>query len=128
MNLVRCQDQKGETLEEFYAEMSLHDGYDGVEGGKTMLALMERLRAVPYEKPVYGLTSIGRLVLLSKDSSIPPWHVVIYAVNKKRYAVECYLHEDEAPWPGAYVRGEAESEDEILPMILSAMERSRGWE
>jgi hypothetical protein len=32
-----------------------------------------------------------------------------------------------APWPQAYVKGEARSEDEAVRMIEVAMDKSEGW-
>lgn len=97
-----------------------------------MLSLLARLRSLPEGRTVYALTSINRLCLLSEDMTdenprMPAWHVIVYAPSPDRYAVEYLLPDHAAPWPGAMVRGEAESEDEIVKMIVAAMEKSEGW-
>ncbi len=51
MHLIRCQDQKQQTLEEFYAEIAENDRVlrEGAEG---MLSLIERLRELPAKSQV----------------------------------------------------------------------------
>ncbi len=128
MYLTRCQDQKSQTLEEFYMEMS-HGDEDSVfpEVSRTMLDLIARLRALPDERRVYGLTSHDRLVLLAQDTYRSPWLVILSALDKRNYFVSYLLPERLAPWPHAYVNGEAQSEDEAVQMILTAMDKSEGW-
>jgi hypothetical protein len=124
MHLTRCQDQKRQTLEEFYTEPT-----EAVtrEGGQAMLALLARLRALPDERRVYGLTSLYRLCFLAEDTWQSPWFVIVAALNQRNYYIEYLMPERDAPWPRAYIRGEARSEDEAVQMILTAMERSEGW-
>lgn len=128
MHLTRCQDQKSKTLNEFYTEISQHTHPVDREGGKAMLDLIGRLVALPGERRVYGLTSHYRLCLLAQDSSQSPWFVIISALNKKNYYVEYLMPERVAPWPHAYVRGEARSEDDAMRIIMIAMEKSEGWD
>lgn len=118
MHLTRCQDQKSQTLEEFYGEH---------EGERAMLDLIERLRALPDERRAYGLTSHYHLWLLAQDTYVSPWYVSFIAANKQHYTIEYRMPESEAPWPHAHIRGVATSEDEAVQMILTAMEKSGGW-
>ncbi len=124
MHLTRCHDQKSKTLDEFYGEMSQSDKPVTREGGKAMLALMARLRALPNERRVYGLTSHYRLCLLAQDSAETSWFVIVAALDARNFFVEYLMPECVAPWPHAYVRGEARSEDEAVQMILTGMEKS----
>src|SRR5258706_5097327 len=117
MHLTRCQDHPSKTLDEFYAEVSRHDHPVEREGGKVMLDFIIRLRALPDERLVYGLTSHYRLCLLAEDNSRSPWFVIISALDKRNYNVEYLMPERVAPWPHAYVRGEASSEEEAVQMI-----------
>ncbi|MDX2111882.1 MAG: hypothetical protein SFY80_16760 [Verrucomicrobiota bacterium] len=126
MHLVRCHDQKSKTLDEFYKEISEHDRVDR-EIGMAMLSLLARLRALPDGRDVWGLTSHYRLCLLATDSSETPWFVTVVALNERNYFLEYLMPERLAPWPHAYVRGEALSEDDAVRMILIGMERSEGW-
>lgn len=127
MHLTRCHDQKPKTLDEFYGELSQSDEPVTREGGTTMLTLIKRLRLMPNEQHVYGLTSHQRLCLLAEDSSETPWFVIVAALDTQNYFVEYLMPERVAPWPRAYVRGEAHSENEAVKMILTGMEKSEGW-
>jgi len=120
MHITRCQDQKSKTLDEFYTEVSEN-------GGEAMLDLLTRLRALPDKRRVYGLTSLARLCLLAEDTYTSPWFVIVSALDKRNYFVEYLMPERVAPWPHAYVRGEARTEDDAVQMIVTAMERSEGW-
>jgi hypothetical protein len=127
MHLSHCQDQKSQTLEEFYYEISQQDSVMSREGGAAMLGILARLRGLPDERRVYGLTSHHRLCLLSEDTYRSPWFVIISALNNRNYYIEYLMPPHVAPWPHARVRGEAESEDQAVEMILTAMEMSEGW-
>lgn len=129
MHITRCQDQKHCTLEEFYGK-DVHPedprphGYD--DHG-AMLALLQRLRAMPDERHVYGLTSELGLCLLSHDTQSAPAFVKVHTVSKTMYFIEYLVPPHKAPWPQAYVTGMASSEDEAVQMILLGMEKSGGW-
>ena len=127
MHLTRCQDQKSKTLDEFYTEISEHDGPVDREIGKTMLSLLARLRALQDERRVYGLTSHYHLGLHAEDSYKSPCFVVISALDSRNYFIEYLMPERIAPWPLAYIRGQAQSEDAAVRMILTAIEKSEGW-
>lgn len=120
-------DQKSATLDKFYTETSELDTYSNREGSKAMLDLMARLRALPDERLFFGLTSHSRLCLLAKDTYQSPWFVIISALDKSNYFVEYLMPQHIAPWPNAYVRGEARSEDSAVQMIVTAIEKSEGW-
>jgi hypothetical protein len=128
MHLTRCQDQKTKTLDEFYAEISQHDDPVDQMCGKVMLSLIGRLRALPDDRHVYGLTSLYWLCLLAHDTyQSSPWFVKFIASDKQTYFIEYLMPERLAPWQKAYVRGEAHSESEAVQMILTAMDKSEGW-
>lgn len=127
MHLTGCQDQKSQTLDEFYTEVSRQESFVCREGGKAMLDLIARLRALPDERRVFGLTSHHRLCLLAEDTYRSPWFVIFSALDKRNYFVEYLMPERIAPWPHAYVRGEPRSEGEAVRMIVTAMEKSEGW-
>ncbi len=115
MQLIKCQDQKKQTLDEFYMEISLHEGFEKV--GKSMIDLINKLRAVSDDRQVFGLNSLYRLCLLSKDAGQSPWYVIIAAIGEQMYRIEYLLPERHAPWPDAYVMGEARSEDEAVEIF-----------
>jgi hypothetical protein len=97
------------------------------EIGRVMLSLIGRLRAFPDERQVFGLTSHLRLCLLADDTWKSPWYVIVSALDSRNYTVEYLMPQPVAPWPQAYVRGEARSEDDAVKMVLTAMEKSEGW-
>src|ERR1051325_9606867 len=117
MHLTRCQDQKSKTLEEFYTERAQCGEPVSREGGQAMLGLLARLRALPDDRRVYGLTSLYRLCLLAEDTYTSPWFVIVSALDKRNYYVEYLMPEAIAPWPHAFVRGEARSEHDAVQMI-----------
>lgn len=127
MRLTRCHDQKSKTLDEFYGELSVSDEPVTRQIGRTMLSLLARLRALPDDRHVWGLTSHYRLSLLAADSFETPSFVTVVALDERNYCVEYLMPEGVAPWPRAYVRGEARSEDEAVQMIQTGMEKSEGW-
>jgi hypothetical protein len=127
MRIIPCQDQKTQTLEEFYGDLSRRDGFVLREGSKAMLGLIARLQSMSDDKVVFGLTSHHRLVLLAEDTYQSPWFVIISALDSQNYHVEFRMPAAAAPWPGAYVRGECRTQDDAVRMIETAMERSEGW-
>ena len=127
MHLERCKDQQSQTLDQFYERIA----NSGIESDRTrgnaMLALIARLRALPDERCVWGLTSLHRLCLLAHDTYKSPWFVIVVASDPSLYYIEYLMPAAVAPWLHAYVQGEARSEDDAIRMILIAMERSEGW-
>jgi hypothetical protein len=118
MYVTRCQDQKSKTLDEFYADIA--DYPPDRECGTAMLNLIARLRELPDERRIYGLTSHYRLCLLAEDTYRSSCFVIVIALDKRNYFIEYLM-------PESAVRGEARSENEALQMILLAMEKSGGW-
>src|SRR5262245_21261336 len=127
MHLTRCHDQKSKTLEQFYGELSVSDEPVTRQIGQTMLSLLARLRALPNERRVWGLTSHYRLGLHASNSYETPCFVTAFGLDARNYLIEYLMPERVAPWPHAYVTGQACSEDEAVQMILTGMEKSEGW-
>ena len=127
MHLTGCKDQSKQPFDDFYTEVLQWENVVGREVGAVMLALIARLRALPNDRRVFGLTSHLRLCLLAEDSWKSPWFVIVSALDKNNYYVDYLMPDHIAPWPRAYVRGEARSEDETVRMIEIAMEKSEGW-
>lgn len=127
MQLTRCSEQTRATLDEFYLKLVQSDDVVSQQMGEAMLALIGRLRALDDSRVVFGLTSHYHLCLLAEDTSQSNWLVKIIAADKRCYYLEYLLPDLIAPWPKAYVKGEAHSEDEAVRMILLAMEKSEGW-
>ena len=92
-----------------------------------MLDLLARLRALPDERCVYGLTSHDRVCFLAQDTYLSPWFVIFRAIWNHDYYVEYLMPERYAPWPNAHIYGNPRSADAAVQMILTAMEKSEGW-
>jgi hypothetical protein len=127
MRLLDGKDQSRRTLEEFYGGLAREETYALREIGKAMLSLIRRLKALPDERVVYGLTSHEKLGLLAEDSYRSPCYVVVSALKHRSYVVVYLMPASSAPWPDGCVSGRAQSEDEAVRMIEIAMERSEGW-
>jgi hypothetical protein len=125
MDLRRCQDQKSQSLEAFYSELSQEDAFR--KRGKAMLEIVRRLQDSPNQERVYGLTSHDRLCLLAEDTYTAGWFVRISALDRQNYMIEYLMPERISPWPCAYVRGEAGSLEIATEMILIGIQQSEGW-
>jgi hypothetical protein len=127
MHLLACKDQKEQPFDAFYREVTQWEKPTSREIGAVMLALIDRLRALPNDRRVFGLTSHLRLCLLAEDTYRSPWFVIISALDSRNYFVEYLMPAHVAPWPHAYVKGEPRSEDDAVRMIEIAMDKSEGW-
>jgi hypothetical protein len=128
MQLVHCKDQAPLPMERFYGDAAQHEDDFVRRRARLMLDLIARLRALPDDRCVWGLTSHMSLCLLSQDDCFSPRYVVVEALDRRCCFVEYRMPSALAPWQGAYVRGEARSEDEAVQMIVTAIDRSGGWE
>lgn len=126
MFLERCTDQASASLDAFYERAAAGDSDGAFQSGQVMLDLINRLRALDDHRRAWGLTSHLHLCLLAQDSYKSPWYVRFIA-DRNYYSVEYLMPAAVAPWPNAYVRGEARSADEAVQMILTAMDRCGGW-
>jgi hypothetical protein len=126
MRLTLSSDQPSKTIDEFYQELASHGESVDQECGRAMLSLIANLRALPDEREVWALTSHYHMRLLSSDTYRSPWYVSVIAIGDQ-YSVEYRMPERLAPWPGAQVRGEADTEQEAVTMVMRAMDLSEGW-
>jgi hypothetical protein len=127
MHITRCRDQKSRTLDEFYSDLSVQENPVSRESGNAMLSLLTRLRARPEVWRAFGLTSHHRLCFHAEDDYRSPSFVTISVLDQRNYFVEYLMPERLAPWPNAYVKGEATPEEEAIAMVVRAMEQSGGW-
>jgi hypothetical protein len=128
MQLVHCKDQATLPMERFYGDAAQHEGDFVRSRARLMIDLIARLRALPDDRCAWGLTSHMSLCLLSQDDCSSPRYVVVEALAQRCYFVEYLMPPALAPWRGAYVRGEARSEDEAVQMVVIAIDRSGGWD
>lgn len=127
MELLGLLTRKESPLDDFYRSVVERWDKRWADGASAMQILIARLRELPSPDRAYAQTSHARLCLLSNDASDSPWLLIISALDEHHYVIEYLMPGHLAPWPGAYVRGEARSIDEAFKMILIGMERSGGW-
>jgi len=120
--LCDCTCQSEETLEEHFS--ALNRKY---VNGQGTLAVIERLRALPDDRLVYGLTSVDRLCLLSQDDYTTPWWVVLTSHSARDFTVECRMPADQAPWRSAKITGKTEDLSKAVEMLVESLKVSRGW-
>ena len=125
---MHCKDQALLPMEQFYGEATQHEDNFVRTRANLMIDLVARLRALPDDRFVWGLTSHMALCLLSQDDCSSPRYVVVEALGQGCYFVEYLMPRALAPWQGACVRGEARSEDVAVQMVITAMDRSGGWD
>lgn len=120
LQLIQCKDQRGPSLEEFYAFARCHQP----EPAEAMLDLVANLRAEKDTRQPFVLTSHFRLVLLAQDDYRSPWLVIAEPLGDGRLAVE---HLVLGRPPDRPVRKEAGSAKKAVPLALQAMQESGGW-
>jgi hypothetical protein len=75
MQRIGCE-CTGREFKQPYEETASSPRTDNRACGQAMLALFERLEALPDQRQVWVLNSMCRLCLLSEDD-YTPWHVVV---------------------------------------------------
>jgi hypothetical protein len=126
MVLARCKDQGTETLDAFYEGFAKRGTAVGTDG-RAMLDLFAALQMWSDTRQVWGLTSLAALYLLSSDDSSSPRYVKVLALSYGGYEIEYLMPAEIAPWPQAWVRGEAATVHDAVRMLGVAMDRSGGW-
>lgn len=67
MPIIRCKDQKRQTLEEYYNEWVSEKNQVAADIGKSMLKIIDLINDTFLETKIYGLTSHAHLLLFSQD-------------------------------------------------------------
>jgi hypothetical protein len=125
MRRASCQSR--ETLDQFYAALETPEQDEFTRGmGRAMRELLPLLDQAFGTTPVWGLTSLHRLVLLSEDDFTSPWYVTVAALPGE-YIIEYRMRDTDAPWPEATVRGVAASKEQAVAWAKIACHRSGGW-
>lgn len=126
MPLIRCSEQKRQTLEEFYTEFIPDKVKTFADGGTPMLKVLQLINETFKETTIYGLTSHATLILLNGNSSLSPWFVALNGPEDE-YFIEYMMAPEKAPWPHAKIKGSTKSLDELKKYIVIAMIESKGW-
>jgi len=125
VQLVRCREQRQQTLDEFYEELLRSSNFIAKDCGKAMLDLIGALRAWPESWKLWGQTD-GYHLCLRPEDKLGPWLVRLLG-HGKEYVIDYRMADKDAPWPGAIVSGEAKSLAEAIDRVRIAIDRSGGW-
>lgn len=129
MPIIRNTKQsKDKDLHSFYTELT-NDGNDVVTKtiGNNMLAFIEMLNQTFVETQIWGLTSLYRLVLQTKDQWDSKWFVIVNCIGNHEYYFEYLMPDDKRPWENATVKGVAQNLADAKKYLLIAMKESGGW-
>src|SRR5688572_281702 len=107
MPLERISDQKSQTLEGFYLDVSKESSVVSKDIGKTMLDFIREINEIFPNTVIWALTSLYRLVLLSNDDWKSKWYVIVSCLNNKEIYIEYLMPANQGPWPDATVKGTA---------------------
>jgi len=129
MPIVRNSKQSiDKDLHSFYAELT-NDSNAVVTKtiGNNMLALIEMINQTFVETQIWGLTSLYRLVLQTKDQWDSEWFVIVNCIGNTEYYFEYLMTDDKKPWENATVKGVTQNLTEAKKYLLIAMKESGGW-
>ena len=133
MPLIRCTEQKSQTLEEFYKGFIPNGTETFANVGTPMLQVLKLINDTFTETVIYGLTSHSTLVLQNEDNWESPWFVAIKGIvtipngQRNEYYIEYAMPSESQPWQNATVKGETTSLTELKKYIIIAMTESKGW-
>lgn len=128
MPITRSSEQKSETLEEFYKELTSNT-VTLVENeiGKSILSFISMVNETFIETTLYGLTSHYALLIRATDKWADDWFVTVYSIGEKKFQFEYKMTETKSPWKYAIVKGQANNIDEARSYLIIAMTESEGW-
>lgn len=126
MPLIRCSEQKRQTLEEFYTEFIPDNVQRFADGGTSMLKILELINATFTQTVIYGLTSQATLLLLGENNSLCQWYVALNGLENE-YFIKYSMTIEKQPWADAKVTGVTTSLDELKRYLIIAMHESGGW-
>ncbi len=129
MPIIRNTKQsEDKDLNRFYTELT-SDNNDVITKtiGNNMLAFIEMINQTFVDTQIWGLTSLYRLVLQTKDQWDTEWFVIISCIGSNEYYFEYLMTDDKRPWENATVKGVTQNLTEAKKYLLIAMRESCGW-
>jgi len=129
MPIVRNSKQSTDKdLYSFYAELTDNSNEIVTKTiGNNMLAFIEMINQTFLVTQIWGLTSLYRLVLQTKDQWDSEWFVIINCIGNNEYYFEYLMPPDKKPWDDATVKGVTQNLTEAKKYLLIAMKESGGW-
>lgn len=92
-----------------------------------MLAFIEMINQTFCETQIWGLTSLYRLALQTKDQWDSECFVIVNCIGNNEYYFEYLMTADKKPWDNATVNGVTQNLKEAKKYLLIAMKESGGW-
>ena len=128
MPIIRIIDQKKETLEEFYKELTNEKASIIQNGiGRTMLSFLSMVNNTFLNTTIYGCTSHDALCIQAEDHWESGWYIVIQDYGDQKFQFEYKMPETKSPWRYAIVKGQANTIEEARDFLIIAMTESGGW-
>ncbi|MGB8192724.1 MAG: hypothetical protein WCF67_12430 [Chitinophagaceae bacterium] len=129
MPLIRSSDQKSQSLEAFYQELT-NESSSVVEKaiGTAMLSFIEMVNQTFKQTTLYGLTSHYRLIIQKSESWKGDWYVAVHSIGDGNFQFEYKMPESSSPWKYAAVTGQANTIEDAKEYLVIAMVESEGWE
>jgi len=115
------------SLDDFYGPKGHLETVQRYPTQVAMLLLIRALRADHSPLRAYGMTHMHQLGLRAVDDAAAPEFIRVIASSEDSYFVEFRMPEEKAPWPHAWVKGEATSTEDAKNMVLTAMRLSGAW-
>lgn len=116
------------TIDDFYGESGYLESIQRYPSQLAMRLLIDRLRLSESPLSAYGMTHMHELGLRTVDDAKTQEFVTISASDQHSYFIRYLMPEAQAPWPYAWVLGEANSVDDAAAMVLTAFKLSGAWE
>lgn len=123
MKITRCSCQGGESLEEEFAK-----GRRCLTDVNKMREFLNYLGDLEFSKPIYGLTSVDRICLLSQDDYSTPWWVIVSRhQGDTDYKIETRIPRDKRPWLNCQLESCTPSAREAAVIVRNSLDFSEGW-
>ena len=128
MPILRNSEQsKHQDLYSFYTELSDSNEIVSTYIGNSMLAFIDMINQTFVKTQIWGLTSLYRLVLQTKDQWNSEWFVIVSCSGTNEYSFEYLMTSDKRPWEDATVKGVTQNLTEAKKYLLISMKESGGW-
>jgi hypothetical protein len=126
MPLKRISDQKSKTIEEFYTELAESSDEVSRQIGKATLELIDGLNRFFVNETIWCLTSLYRMVLLTRDDWRSPWNVIISWSGPSQFSVQYLIPNDKADNESQTLH--SFTLNRTMIDVFKAMKSSGGWD
>jgi hypothetical protein len=135
MEIIRSafQEPKNQTLQDDVLKYDIFPISRNSEEKQALLKLLERLSDLPDSKRVYATVgNVCSIYFAAQDvPNFEDMYLVSFSILTSKYNYSAFLSyrvpDHAAPWNNACVHTSAYSEDDLVQMILKAIDLSEGW-